>query len=30
MKKSLPVEHNQFYPYNKNKEYLLLTFNLFQ
>jgi hypothetical protein len=30
MKKSLSVEHNQFYRYNKNQEDLLFTFSLFQ
>jgi len=30
MKKFLPVEHNQFYPYNKNQKDAVFTFNLFQ
>ena len=30
MKKSLPVEHSQFYPHNKNQQNAAFTFNLFQ
>ena len=30
MKKTLSIEHKQFYPYNKNQQDVLFTFSLFQ